>query len=173
MQEALDPEISQLLDTLRAKVLENSELKSQIKNLTTDAGESKKIFTQRLETLAGNLSTVNDWDEVLKASARFKEMDHQNLAYQAKLEKETQAAKEKYLDYENKLQALQKEMDLMKDEYERKISNIQARVQEEINGLQKAKEAIQTTTKFQKWITSLKGWWSVQNSAQVLEKGSL
>lgn len=123
----------------------------------TDFTQFKKTIEQRLETLSANLGTIIDWDEVINASARFKQMDEKNLELQAKLEKEAESNKLVVSGYEKKLSDLKLEMSQMKDDYEKKIDNIEARVDKEIADLQKAKEQYETTNRFISWVKKLLG----------------
>ncbi len=123
----------------------------------TDFTQFKKTVEQRLETLAANLGSIIDWDEVVNASARFKQMDENNLALQAELEKQAESNKAVVSEFENKLSSLKLEMLVMKDDYEKKIDNIEARVDKEIADLQKAKEQYETTNRFISWVKKLLG----------------
>jgi len=122
--------------------------REEIKQLTD-------IFNQRREKLAQNLMTVNDWDEIIVASGRFKGLDEKNQDLQIKLEKEQQAHKQTVLDYQAKLEALSREMDEMKKRHETQIDNLQAKVDKEIAELKKAKEQYESVSKVIGWFKSI------------------
>lgn len=113
------------------------------------------IFNQRREKLAQNLMTVNDWDEIIVASGRFKGLDEKNQDLQVKLEKEQQAHKQTVLDYQEKLEALTKEIFEMKKRHETQIDNLQAKVDKEIAELKKAKEQYESVSKVISWFKGI------------------
>lgn len=121
----------------------------------TKSKQLEDIFNKRRETLAQNLGTVNDWDEIIVASGRFKSLDEQNQDLQIKLEKEQQAHKQTVLDYQAKLEALSKEMDEMKKRHETQIENMQAKVDKEIADLKKAREQYESVSKIISWFKGI------------------
>jgi hypothetical protein len=126
-----------------------------LSNQKTENEQFKKTIEHRLEVLAGNLSTIIDWDEVVNASARFKSIDAQNLELQDKLDREIKESAKKVAEYELKLEAFKEEMRLLKEEHAKQIKNISDRVDKEIAELQKAKEKYENTNRIIDWIKSI------------------
>lgn len=139
------------------QVEKNEELKKKIEDFQTDQKQTEQIFTQRRETLATNLSTVNDWDEILKASARFQEMDNQNLELKDKLDRKENELKKQYLSYEEKLGSLQSEMGVMREQHAEQIRKMDQRVQAEIDALQRVRDEYETVSRFNLWIAKILG----------------
>jgi hypothetical protein len=144
----------------------NFDRVEDLKNVKIEHEQFEKTINHRLETLAQNLGTINDWDEVVNASARFKSLDEKNLELQDKLDREIQAHKATVLDYQNKLQILKdemvelkknqaKELELLQTQHSKEIDTISARVDKEINELEKAKQEYEVTNKFIGWIKKL------------------
>ncbi len=126
-----------------------------LKSLKTEYQQFQKTIGQRLETLAGNLSTIIDWDAVVNASARFKDIDALNLKLQDDLNREIQDSKKRFVEYENKLAALNTEMDQMKSDHEVEIAKMQKRVDQEIENLQKEKQVFESTNTVISWFKKL------------------
>lgn len=126
-----------------------------LSNQKTENEQFKKTIEHRLEVLAGNLSTIIDWDEVVNASARFKSIDAQNLELQDKLDREIKESAKKVAEYELKLEAFKEEMRLLKEEHAKQIKNISDRVDKEIAELQKAKEKYENTNRIIDFIKSI------------------
>jgi hypothetical protein len=117
--------------------------------------QATKTNTQRREVLAQNLGVIDDWDEIINASARFRSLDEKNLELQDTLEREMQDSKKRVLEYEQKLEDLKKEMTLMREDYEQKLANVEAKVDKEIAALQKQKEQYETVSRFMNWVRKL------------------
>ena len=76
-------------------------------------------------------------------------------SYRDQLEREQKAHADEVIGYKKSLSDLKTEMDAMREEYDRKLANVQSRVDEEIKRLNEAKAAYERTGGIIDWIKSI------------------
>lgn len=125
------------------------------KDLETEYDSFKETMDNRRDRIASNLVVASDWDEIVNGSARFRDLDAKNLELQDKLEREIQTNKNLVLEHQKSLEALKTEMAQMAVEYEKKLANVTARVDEKLSELETAKKQYELTSRIAKWFSSL------------------
>lgn len=99
-------------------------------------------------TLADETSIKEKIKELSKDKEKVNELE-------AKLGKEIQEHKKTVLDYENRLERFKDEMTMLREEYERKLANVEARVDEEIEKLKKKEEQYNFMVKVSEWFSKI------------------
>ena len=101
-------------------------------------------------TLADEASIREKLEQIITKADKVDELTD-------RLNRQEQDAKKKYLSYEEELSALKKEMEVMRDDHARQMSNMEARVDKKMAELQKAKEVYEVHTRMGKLIKGILG----------------